>query len=300
MGVNKVIVNTPEGERTIVDLTGASVTPETLAKGETAYDKTGEKITGTMEAAVDPVLQEKTVSPSTSAQTVTPDSGYDGLSKVNVNAVPKASLLTDIQVSPTGKITAETACTEGYIEKDIVITTKQLTTQAAQTITPGTTDKTIASGRYLTGTQTIKGDANLLPENIVSGKTIFGVAGTAETGGGGSEGGGSGSLETCTVIVTKDDAYYVMGVQVLDGGIAPIYYADSSSTNEWTAPCGSLVIINTGFDIGYDLVNASAVNEPPVNLAPNGFSDEYIHNAKVFRVDAEPGGTATIDVYENW
>ena len=33
-------------------------------------------------------LQSKTISPSTSQQTVRPDSGYDGLSQVTVNAVP--------------------------------------------------------------------------------------------------------------------------------------------------------------------------------------------------------------------
>ena len=51
----------------------------------------------------------------------------------------------------------------------------------AQTITPGTADQTISSGKYLSGIQTIKGDANLLPENIKKDILIFGVAGTYES-----------------------------------------------------------------------------------------------------------------------
>lgn len=54
---------------------------------------------------------------------------------------------------------------------------------SAQTITPGVSDKTIASGKYLSGTQTIKGDANLLEENIKNGISIFGVTGTYESSG---------------------------------------------------------------------------------------------------------------------
>lgn len=50
----------------------------------------------------------------------------------------------------------------------------------AQTITPGTTAKAIAAGQYLSGQQTIAGDANLVPANIAKGKSIFGVAGAAE------------------------------------------------------------------------------------------------------------------------
>lgn len=59
--------------------------------------------------------------------------------------------------------------------------TKQLSTQAAATITPGTSNKTaVASGKYTTGTVTVKGDSNLVPENIKSGVSIFGVSGSVE------------------------------------------------------------------------------------------------------------------------
>ena len=75
---NQVIVN---GE-TILDLRSDTVTPETLQKGYTAHDKSGTKITGTLEA---PSLQSKSVTyTANGTNTITPDEGYDGLSSVNV------------------------------------------------------------------------------------------------------------------------------------------------------------------------------------------------------------------------
>jgi hypothetical protein len=56
--------------------------------------------------------------------------------------------------------------------------------KAAATFTPGTGDQTIAAGTYLSGKQTIKGDANLKAENIAEGIKIFGVTGTFAGGGG--------------------------------------------------------------------------------------------------------------------
>ena len=62
--------------------------------------------------------------------------------------------------------------------------TQQLTTQGAKTVTPGTTAQTaVASGRYTTGAVQVAGDANLVPENIAEGVSIFGVDGTHSGGG---------------------------------------------------------------------------------------------------------------------
>ena len=127
----------------------------------------------------EPVMQSKSISPSTSIQTVTADSGYDGLSDVTVDAMPTGALGTPTVNASTGVVTASVA-TSGYLDTSAT-KTLQLTTKSSATITPGTTDQTIAAGQYLTGTQTISGDANLVAENIISGKSIFGVSGSVVT-----------------------------------------------------------------------------------------------------------------------
>ena len=163
-------------------------TPEDVASGKTFSAGGGFTMVGTATAST-PSLQEKSVTPSATEQTVTPDSGYDGLSRVTVEAMPTAALSTPtISVDSAGKITAKVEQTaSGYVEAGSKSATKQLTTKGAATITPGTSDQTIASGTYLTGAQTIKGDANLVAGNIKSGVSIFGVAGSfAGSGGGGS------------------------------------------------------------------------------------------------------------------
>lgn len=48
MSVNKVVMNTENGAETLIDLTGDTVTPETLAEGVTAHDASGERILGKM------------------------------------------------------------------------------------------------------------------------------------------------------------------------------------------------------------------------------------------------------------
>lgn len=77
---------------TAVDLSADTVTAATLLQGYTAHDRLGNAVTGTASGGGTINLQEKTgVNPSTSSQTITPDSGYDGLASVQINAMPSGT-----------------------------------------------------------------------------------------------------------------------------------------------------------------------------------------------------------------
>lgn len=110
-----------------------------------------------IETKEDAVYQEKTATPSTSSQTVTPDSGYDGLSKVTVSAVQTAEQATPaISVNTAGLITASAAQEEGYVSAGTKTATQQLNTQAAKTVTPSTSQQTaVASNVFTTGAVTV-------------------------------------------------------------------------------------------------------------------------------------------------
>lgn len=100
---------------------------------------------------------------------------------------PRVEVATPmIDVSAGGLVTATTEQEKGYVPGGTKSATHQLTTQGAKTVTPGTTAQTaVASGRYTTGAVQVAGDANLVPENIAEGVSIFGVTGTHSGGGGG-------------------------------------------------------------------------------------------------------------------
>lgn len=125
-------------------------TKEITSNGE--HTPTSGKYFSAVTVNVQPNLQTKTVTPSESEQTVSADSSYQGLSSVTVNAISNQ-----------------------YIGSGI-------TQKTEATIMPGTTDQTLNAGQYLSGTQTIKGDANLVAGNIADGVSIFGVAGTHLSG----------------------------------------------------------------------------------------------------------------------
>lgn len=166
----------PEAGSGGIDTSDATATSGDILSGKTAYVD-GEKVTGT--------IATKTSSNLTvNGATVTVPAGYYSAQASKAVATATQATPTITINSATGLITATATQTAGYVTAGSKSGTKQLAFQAAQTITPGTTNKTIAANTYLGGIQTIKGDANLVPSNIVSGKSIFGVVGTATTGSG--------------------------------------------------------------------------------------------------------------------
>jgi hypothetical protein len=104
-----------------------------------------------------------------------------------------------ISVSSGGLITATAVQVGGIVADGTKSAIQQLPTQGAATITPGTTAKTaIAKGRYTTGDVKVAGDANLVPENIAEGVSIFGVTGTHS----------GGTKAICTVSIIGWDYMY--------------------------------------------------------------------------------------------
>ena len=184
---------------TLIDLSQDTVASAShIRSGYVGHLNDGTQVTGSYSGS-SPNLQAKTnINPTTSSQTISADNGYDGLSSVQINAMPSGSATTPattitsnptISVNSSGLITASNSKTQsvtptvsaGYVSSGTAGTitvngsnTSQLTTQAAQTIHPSTSDQTISSGRYLTGAQTIKAvtTTNLAASNILSGVTI--------------------------------------------------------------------------------------------------------------------------------
>lgn len=173
MGVNKVVF----GAVPIMDISDSTVTPETLAKGVTAYDKSGEKITGKKE---DPTFQEKTVTPSVSSQDITPDSGKV-LSKVTVNGdsnlVPE-NIKNGVSIfGVTGSLSAGANVDTATVT--LTISEKLLSWFAGGWVIIATT---LENGRIITKQQTST-QLSVTIDNIIKGTSveIFGLYGMVNT-----------------------------------------------------------------------------------------------------------------------
>ena len=170
--INKVVF----GGNTIIDLTDLTVEQDKLLRGFTARKADGNKITGTADQTVEylqvggtvtkdeddylefddsgggqPNLQSKTnVRPTTSSQTITADSGYDGLSSVQINAMPSGSAGTPVATkgsvsNHSVSVTPSVTNTAGYISGGTK--TGTAVTVSASELVSGSETKT-ANGTY--------------------------------------------------------------------------------------------------------------------------------------------------------
>lgn len=180
-GTFKPAANLIKKDSVVAGVTGTftadanATSSEHIRAGYTAYSN-GIKITGSYDG-LDTTLSNG----ATAAQILSGYSAYangvkvDGtMPSVSHNA-PSATINSN-----TGVVTATHTQATGYVTGGTKTGTLNLSTQGAAEITPGTTAKTaVAKGKYTLGAVTVKGDSNLIPDNIKSGVSIFGVTGNA-------------------------------------------------------------------------------------------------------------------------
>lgn len=167
-----------------------------LLSGKQLIGQDGNIITGTIPSKTSTDI-------SVSGRTVTVPAGYYP-SQASKSIASATQATPSITVSTGGLITASATQSAGYVASGTKSATKQLTTQAGKTVTPGTSQQTaVASGRYTTGTVYVAGDADLKAENIKSGVSIFGVAGSY---------GGSGVLNRLSPSNTQNRTHTALDV----------------------------------------------------------------------------------------
>ena len=115
---------------------------------------------------------------ATASDILSGKTAYANGTKVTGNIETVSQATPSITISASGKITASSSQSTGYVAGGTKTATKQMTVQAAKTYTPSTSNQTIDAQTFLTGMQTILGDPNLLSENIALGVSIFGIEGT--------------------------------------------------------------------------------------------------------------------------
>lgn len=162
-----------------------TATKPVTANGE--YDVTDFAKVAVAVSGEAPTLQSKTVTPGTSAQTVTPDSGYDGLSQVTVGAVQ----VQEKSVTPGTSAQTVTPDAGKYLSKVTVgavagepVLSALGVSPTAVTVPAGTAADGIKS--YLTamsGTYTLTGYTGTLTKDLTSAIGSATVSGTMPTAG---------------------------------------------------------------------------------------------------------------------
>lgn len=208
---------------TAVSLEGDTVRPDVLYSGYTAHNSLGEAIVGTASSGGGTItLQSKTATPSESVQTITADSGYDGLSDVEISAISSTYVGSGIDRNDSTDLTASGATVSvpaGYYASSASKSVASGSVTAPSTVSG--TSATVSTG---TNTLTLSKTVSITPNVTTAGYISSGTAGNASV-----------SL-TASVNTRSSSSLSVSGATVT----APSgYYASSASTSVASGTAGT-------------------------------------------------------------
>ena len=293
MAIAKVILN---GE-TLMDVTSNTASANNMLSGIVGTKNDGTQATGNI---INRNEADITAPINNSELVVTVPWGYYSTSTTYPIALTTHNKPTIGLSSTTGVITAShNLQTECYVPSTVSYTTTstyQLTTQAAQTLYPSTADQTVASYRWLTGTQTFKSvtTTNLTAENIAEGVVVkVGDSSNASritqvTGTHSSANtytatiSGSGNSSYCWVS-HNNTKYYTNGntFTFYEGETITVYTRGNSAyTYDYTLPAGNIIIEITYTSSSNNSINIleSIIPTNILSITSNGLYNVYSYS----------------------
>lgn len=223
----------------------------------------------TVDVPTNIVLQSKSVTPGYSSKTVTPDSGYNGLSSVTVAGD------SDLVPSNIREGVTIFGVTGSYSKTEIVDAVLQ-----SKSVTPGRSGQYVYPDSGYNGLSRVYvvGDGDLISSNIREGVSIFGVAGSYSTG---------TKYQSKTVTpnkngfsVTADSGYNALAQVTVkgDSNLIPSKIADGATifgvTGTYVSPMKPITVIPS-LDEQYILPADGFAGFSSITVAPAEATGDY-------------------------